>query len=473
MPSKAQVAIRSKARRLRAIFVCGLAAAQIASTSANAAGLIRDAETEALIRAYAKPIFGAAGLGSQAINIHIVNDPNFNAFVVDGHNMFMHAGALMSAKTPNQVIGVIAHESGHITGGHLARLRTQVSRAKSAALMMQLLGVAAMVGGALAGAPDLGQTGMGIAGGGTDAAFRTLLAYRQNEESSADQAAITFLNATKQSGRGMLETFEFMGSKLVGVQGINPYLMTHPLPQTRIVQLRTLVESSPYYNNHDAPELQFRHDLMRAKLFGFIDEPQTVFNRYPSTDQSLPANYARAIATYRKSGMDVAVPLIDGLIAAKPDWAYFYEIKGQFLFESGKPAAAVAPLRESVRLAPNEPLLRVMLGQALVGANNPKFVDEAISNLRTALAREDSSAMGYRMLAAAYARKAEAAQAVGAKKQFMAQATLASAEAYFYEGQLKLAKQQAKRARDGFIDGTPNWIKADDILAFELPKTRN
>ncbi|MET0347572.1 MAG: M48 family metalloprotease, partial [Methyloceanibacter sp.] len=319
MPSKAQVPIRSKARRLRAIFVCGLAAAQIASTSANAAGLIRDAETEALIRAYAKPIFGAAGLGSQAINIHIVNDPNFNAFVVDGHNMFMHAGALMSAKTPNQVIGVIAHESGHITGGHLARLRTQVSRAKSAALMMQLLGVAAMVGGALAGAPGVGQTGMGIAGGGTDAAFRTLLAYRQNEESSADQAAITFLNATKQSGRGMLETFEFMGSKLVGVQGINPYLMTHPLPQTRIVQLRTLVESSPYYNKLDAPELQFRHDLMRAKLFGFIDEPQIVFNLYPNTDQSLPANYARAIATYRKSGMDVAEPLIDALIAAKSD----------------------------------------------------------------------------------------------------------------------------------------------------------
>ncbi|HKB00282.1 MAG TPA: M48 family metalloprotease [Methyloceanibacter sp.] len=473
MPLKAQVPIRSKALRLRAIFIGGLAAAQIASTSVNAAGLIRDAETETLIRAYAKPIFDAAGLGSQDINIHIVNDQHFNAFVVDGHNMFIHAGALTIAKTPNQVIGVIAHETGHITGGHLARLRTQVSRAKSAALMMQLLGVAAMVGGALAGAPGAGQAGMGIAGGGMDAAFRTLLAYHQNEESSADQAAVTFLNATKQSGRGMLETFEFMGSKLVGVQGINPYLQTHPLPQTRIANLRALVESSPYYNNVDAPELQFRHDLMRAKLFGFLDEPETVFNRFPETDQSLPAHYARAIATYRKSGMDVAAPLIDALIAAKPDWAYFYEIKGQFLFESGKPAEAVPPLREAVRLAPNEPLIRVMLGQALIGTNNPKLVDEAITNLRTALAREDSSAMGYRMLAAAYARKAEAAQAVGAKKQFMAQAALASAEAYFYEGQLKLAKQQAKRAREGFVDGTPNWIKADDIMAFELPKTRN
>ena len=471
MPLLAQVRTRSAPRRLRAIFVGGLAAAQIVSTSADAAGLIRDAETETLIRLYAKPIFDAAGLGAQAIRIHLVNDRSFNAFVVDGHNMFMHAGGLMSAKTPNQVIGVIAHETGHITGGHLARLRTQVSRAKSAALMLQLIGLAAMVGGGLAGAPGLGQAGMGVAFGGQDAALRSLLAYRQDEESSADQAAVTFLNATKQSGRGMIETFEFMGSKLIGVQGINPYLQTHPLPQQRIVHLRELVESSPYYNNVDRAELQFRHDLMKAKLFGFLDEPQTVFSRYPETDRSLPALYARAIATYRKSGMNAAAPLLDALIAAKPDWPYFYELKGQFLLESGNPAAAVPPLREAVRLGPNEPLIRVMLGQALLGTNDRKLVDEAITNLRTALAREDSSAMGYRQLAAAYARKAEAAQAVGAKKLFMAQAELASAEAYFYEGQLKLAKHQAKRAKAGFIDGTPNWIKADDILAFEVPRT--
>jgi predicted Zn-dependent protease len=301
--------------------------------------------------------------------------------------------------------------------------------------------------------------------------LRTLLAYRQDEESSADQAGISFLNATKQSGRGMLETLEFMASKLVGVQGINPYLQTHPLPQQRLTNLRALVTESPYYNNTDPPELQFQHDLMRAKLSGFLENPQTVLNRFPDTDQSLPAMYARAIATYRQSGVKVAMPRLDALIAARPEWPYFYEIKGQFLFESGNPAAAVAPLREAVRLGPDEPLIRVMLAQALLGTNDPKLVDEAITNLRTALAREDSSAMGYRQLASAYARKAEAAKAAGAKKQFMAQAELASAEAYFYEGQLKLAKQQAKRAKAGLVNGTPNWFKADDILAFEVPRT--
>ena len=456
-------------RRLRCAAVGGLVISLVTATTADAAGLIRDAETESLIRTYAKPIFNAAGLGSQGIDIHIVNDRAFNAFVVDGHNMFIHAGALMTAKTPNQIIGVIAHESGHIAGGHLARLRNQIAKAKSAALMLQILAVGAMVAGAVGGS-NIGQVGMGAAYGGTDAAMRMVLAYRQDEESSADQAAVTFLNATKQSSRGLLETLEFMRSKLFGVQGLNPYLQSHPLPAQRLAQLRNLAMSSPYYDVKDPPELQLRHELVRAKLFGFFDEPDTVFNRYQPTDQSLSANYARAIATYRKSGVQVAMPQIDALIASKPDWPYFYEIKGQFLFESGHAAASIPPLRQAVALAPDEPLIRIMLAQALLGTPDMKNVDDAITNLRTALARETGSAMGYRQLAAAYGRKGDAARAGGARQAYLAQAELASAEAYFYEGRLELAKQQAKRAKAGFIDGTPNWLIADDIVAFEYPR---
>jgi predicted Zn-dependent protease len=456
-------------RQARAAAVGGLALSLVTATTAEAGGIIRDAETESLIRAYAQPIFNAAGLAAQGINIHIINDRAFNAFVVDGQNMFIHAGALMDSKTPNQLIGVIAHESGHITGGHLARLRSLISRAQSAALMMQLLGIAAMAAGAFAGAGNAGAVGMGAAFGGTDAAMRMVLAYRQNEESSADQAAVTFLNATKQSGRGLLETLEFMNSKLFGIQGINPYLQSHPLPPQRIAQLQALVQESPYYNNVDPPELRLRHDLVKAKLFGFLDKPETVFNRYPPSDRSLPAVYARAIATYRKSGVQAAMPQLDALIAAKPDSPYFQELKGQFLFESGAVDAAVPPLREAVRLSPNEPLIRIMLAQAQLGAKGQN-VDEAITNLKYALGRESTSATGYRQLASAYARKAEKAPPT-ARKLLMAQAELASAEAYFYQGQLKLAKQQAKRAKAGLVDGTPNWLRADDILAFEMPKT--
>jgi predicted Zn-dependent protease len=470
MPATAILMNSQALRGLRRAAVAGLALSLVTATSADAAGLIRDAETESLLRTYSKPIFEAAGLGSQAIDIHIVNDRAFNAFVVDGHNMFVHSGAIMDAKTPNQLIGVIAHESGHIKGGHLARLRTQVSKAKSAALMMQIIGLAAVAAGAVAGSGQVGQLGMGAAFGGTDAAMRMVLAYRQDEESSADQAAVTFLNATHQSSRGLLETLEFMNSKLFGVQGINPYLQSHPLPPQRIAQLKSLAESSPYYNVKDPPELQLRHDLVKAKLYGFIDKPDTVFNRYPPSDRSLPAAYARAIATYRKSGVQVAMPQLDALIAASPNDPYFYELKGQFLFESGDITAAVPPLRKAVELAPDEPLIRIMFAQALLGTQSAKSLDEAISNLRTALARETTSSTGYRQLAAAYARKSETYQG-GARQRYMALAELAAAEAYFYEGQLKLAKQQAKRAKAGFIDGTPDWLRADDILAFEIPKT--
>ncbi|HEV3242565.1 MAG TPA: M48 family metalloprotease [Methyloceanibacter sp.] len=471
MPAPAPLTGFQPWRRLRGAAVGGLIISLISATTAEAAGMIRDAETETLLKIYSKPIFAAAGLTAQGVDIHIVNDRAFNAFVVDGHNMFMHAGALMDAKAPNQIIGVIAHECGHITGGHLARLRNQISKAKSAALMLQLLGLAAMAAGAAAGAGNVGMVGMGAAYGGTDAAMRMVLAYQQDEESSADQAAVTFLNATKQSGRGLLETLEFMNQKLIGIQGINPYLQSHPLPPQRLAQLRNLVTASPYYDVKDPPELQLRHDLVRAKLFGFLDEPETVFNRYPQTDQSLPANYARAIATYRKSGVQAAMPQMDALIAAKPDWPYFYEIKGQFLFESGNVADSIPPLRQAVTLGPDEPLIRIMLAQALLGTPDMKNVDEAISNLRIGLARETSSATGYRQLAAAYGRKGDAAKAGGARQAYLAQAELASAEAYFYEGRLKLAKQQAKRAKAGFVDGTPNWLRADDILAFEMPTT--
>jgi len=233
-------------RKLRLAAISALAISLINSTPANAAGIIRDAETEALLREYAKPIFNAAGLGAQGIKIHIVNDRAFNAFVVDGHNMFIHAGLLMSATTPNQVIGVIAHECGHITGGHLARLRANVARAQSAALMLQLLGLAAMAAGAVTGTSGLGQVGMGGALGGSDAALRSVLAYQRTEESSADQAGVTFLNATKQSGRGMLESFEALGSKTIGVTGINPYLQSHPMPQERLAQLRDAPPGARY-----------------------------------------------------------------------------------------------------------------------------------------------------------------------------------------------------------------------------------
>ena len=475
MPILAKFLGQQRSRRetsaSRLAIVAALIGALIAPSIAQARGLIRDAETEALIREYAAPILRAAGLGSQNIKIHLVNDKNFNAFVVDGHNMFMHAGTLMTSKTPNQVIGVIAHETGHITGGHLARLRSQVAQMKSTAMALQILGLAAAIGGGLAGVPNAGQVGMGAMAGGTDVAMRSFMAYRQTEESSADQAAMKFLNATRQSGLGMLETFDVLADKMRGIQGINPYLMSHPLPQTRIAQLRALVEQSPYYDAKDSPELQYRHDLMRAKLSGFLEKPEASLNRYKE-DHSLAGTYARAIATYRKSGVDAAMPYLDQLIQAQPRWPYFYETKGQFLFESGRGREAIEPLRKAVELAPHEALIQIMLSQAMLSTEDNRYLDEVIRNLKKALVQEPQSAMGYRQLAMAYGRKGELANADGARRNFLSRASLASAEAYFYEGRLREAKMMAKRAQDGLPGGTPQWLRAQDILDFEMPKRK-
>ncbi len=431
----------------------------VLTSAAQARGLIRDTETENLIREYARPIFKAAGLFGQNIKIHIVSDHAFNAFVVDGQNMFIHIGAITNSKTPNQLIGVIAHETGHITGGHLARFRTQLKKAQSASLMLQILSIAAMVGGAAAGS-EFGQAGGAALMGGNTLIKKNILAYRRIEESSADRAAVTFLNGTHQSAKGMLKTFEFFADQgLASLRQVDPYLQSHPMPRQRLAQLRDIARRSPYFTVLDPPSLQRRHEMVKAKLIGFLDNPATVFNLYNRRNTSLPARYARAIASYRSAGLKSFLPKINALISEHPDNPFFHEIKGQFLFEGGRPTTAIKPLRKAVSLAPGASLIRVLLAQALLASNDDLLIDEAIRHLRKGLGREDKYALGYRQLANAYARK---------KK--ISRAEVASAQAYFYEGRLKLAKQQATRAKKKLKNGSAQWLIADDILKFQRPK---
>jgi predicted Zn-dependent protease len=421
-----------------------------------ARGLIRDTEIEALLSDYATPIFKAANLGSQGVDIHIVNDRSFNAFVIDGQNMFIHVGAIIKSETPNQLIGIIAHETGHIAGGHLARLKVQVARMQSAALIMNIIGLGAIIGGAASGGSDVGQAGAAVLYGGNSIIQRSLLSYRRVEESSADQAGVAYLSRTRQSGRGMLETFGQLANQSLGsVNFIDPYLQTHPMPQERIVQLRDLVQRSPYFNQKDPPELQFRHDMMRAKLEAFINKNNAkyVLRQYPEKDQTLPARYARAIIAYFSGGVDQAIAQIDGLIATQPDNPYFHELKGQFLLESGRVQQAIPPLRRAISLAPQAGLIRVMLGQALVSANDDKLTKEAIGHLQKALVEERQSVVGYRQLAIAYGRLNR-----------LPEAQLASAQSFFYEGNADYAKVHAERAIAGFPEGSPNWVKANDII---------
>src|SRR5437764_1251614 len=403
-------------RTLAAATAIALVAADAPVRAQNPNGglpIIRDAEAEQLLRDYTSPILRAAGLAQQNVHVVIINDRAFNAFVVDGRRIFVNVGALMDSKTPNEIIGVLAHETGHIAGGHLSRLRDELANAQTASIIALLLGVGAAVAAGRSGAgSNAGQISAAALPGPQSIIQRSLLSYVRAQEEQADKAGVKFLNATGQSPKGMYDTFKrFAEQVLVASRYIDPYLQTHPMPKERVEALAEIAKSSPNWDKKDPPELQLRHDMVRAKLSGFIERPDTVARRYPLTDTSLPARYARAISTYRFSDVRTALAQIEALIQAQPSNPYLLELKGQALIENGRPAEAIGPLRHAVALAPNSVLIRMLLGQALVATNDPKHAEEAIPLLRVAVTREPDMPDGYSQLAMAYGRKGDLAEA--------------------------------------------------------------
>jgi predicted Zn-dependent protease len=424
--------------------------------------MIRDAEIEQLLRDYAAPILKVAGLSNQNIQVVIIGDKQFNAFVMDAHHIFVNAGALMETTAPNQIIGVFAHETGHIVGGHLSKMRQEMANAQTAAIIAMLLGIGAVAAGARSNNADMANVGSAIISGPQSYIMHSLLSYQRGQEEAADRSGVRFLTMTGQSAKGMYDTFKrFADETMFSARNIDPYVQNHPMPQERMDALAELVKTQ-YWDKKDPPELQFRHDMMRAKLFGFIEKPDVVLRHYPPTDTSMPARYARAISAYRFGDLHAAIAQIDALIAAAPSNPYFYELKGQALLEGGHPAEAIAPLRRAVQLAPNPALVQITLGQALIATNDNKVADEAIKLLRSALAKEPESSDAYLQLAMAYGRKHD-----------LADADLASAQAAFARGDNKTARELAARAKERFPIGSPGWVRADDIVAFNKNLSQN
>jgi predicted Zn-dependent protease len=458
-------ALLRKTTKLTAIAtVIALVAAPIAALAQEEKlAILRDTETEQLLRDYTKPILRVAGLEKQNIQVTIINQPVFNAFVADGHRIFVNSGALMQAETPNQIIGVLAHETGHLAGGHLARLREQLATAQTQMIIAMLLGAGALAAGARGGSNiGLADAGAAVLSGPQNMIMRNLLSYQRQQEESADRAGVKFLTATNQSARGMYETFKrFTNESLFSAHGADPYYQSHPMPADRVAALEELARSSPYWDKKDDPALQMRHDMMRAKISGFLERQDTVYRRYPLSNTSLPARYAHAIATYLHGDLSNALGQIDSLIQAQPNNPYFYELRGQALLEGGKPAEAIPALRKAVALSNNAPLIEILLGQALVGADNKAYTEEAINILRNAMAHETEQPLGYIQLAMAFARKGD-----------LAEADLASAQAAFLRGDNKTARDLASRAKTRFAIGTPGWVKADDIVQAKLPNAK-
>ncbi|MEZ5830395.1 MAG: M48 family metalloprotease [Dongiaceae bacterium] len=436
----------------RAICVAVAAALTLAPTleaeaQSRGASLIRDAEIEATLRAYADPIFTAAGLDTSAVQIHIIEDKSINAFVSNGMQVFVNTGLLTQTKTPNEVIGVFAHETGHIEGGHLARRKEELENATIEAIIGILAGVAVGVASGNAG------VGVGAATLGQNIAQRDLLQYSQAQEGAADQAAFRLLDATKQSPKGMVDFFRVLWrQEALSSLNQDPYLRTHPLTATRIDAAEAALQKSPYANAQDSPELMMRHQRMLAKLNGYLLPLGRVMTMYPEKDQSVPARYARAIALFRVSRTDEAIATMDSLLKEAPDDPFFIEQKAQIYYDRGRLADALPLYQRALDLAPDEPLIRMELAEAQVGLEDPSLLDAATKNLNEVVRLEPKNAHAFHLLATAYGRAGNEPMA-----------TLAQAEEFLARGKNKEAKAFADRAMKGLKEGSPGYLKAQDI----------
>ena len=422
-------------------------AATINSAQSRSLSLIRDAEIENIIGGYAAPLFAAAGLDPRAVEIKIINSSDVNAFVAGGQRIFIFTGLLLAADDPGEVQGVIAHEVGHIAGGHLARLHDRLRQANSQAIISTLIGLAAAIGAGSAGA------GAAVVSGGQLVAQRTLLQYSRTQESSADQAGLSYLNAIGASPLGILDFLDKLGDQeVLQSNRRDSYVLTHPLARERVALLRDQISRSPSRDVRPSKQELLAFARMIAKLHGFIEKPKSTLRRYPASDVSQPARYARAIAHHKNANFSTAIGEIDGLLADYPDDPFFHELKGQILFESGQVLASIAPLTRAVELLPSAVTLRFGLARAQISANDPALNAAAIDQLRAVVAVDNDSTGGWQQLAIAYGRDNQ-----------LGMSALASAEFNIRIGRKSDAKHHAGRALRLLPQGSPGWLRAQDI----------
>ena len=435
--------------RLLSHILAFLALAIVAAQPAAAQSVLRDAETEALLEDMANPLVAAAGLAPGNVEIVLVNDPTINAFVAGGQVVYIHAGLIDAADTANEVQGVIAHELGHITGGHVVRVGEGYKRAQGFSLLSMIAGL----GAALAGA---GEAAMGLMMAGQTAALSSLLSFTRTQEASADAAGAEYLSKAGISGRGSLAFFGKLLNQEVR-RGFSQddeagFWRTHPLSGDRINNLRETYESDPAWDRPSDPELEARFQRVKAKLQGYVDKPENTLRDYPEEDSSTPALVARAYAYHKQARMDRALEAADALIDRAPSDPFFLELKGQVLLESGRPAEALDPLRQATELSRSEPLIASLLGHALIATEDRDNYEEAERVLRAAVGRDRYNPFAWYQLGVVYAARGD-----------LPRARLASAEQQVMSRQYALAMRSAQAAEAGLPVGSPDWLRAQDI----------
>jgi predicted Zn-dependent protease len=416
-------------------------------TTARAISLIRDTEIENTIRVFSAPIFDAAGLEASDIQIHIVNDTALNAFVAGGQRLFINTGLLMRAEHAGQVIGVIAHETGHISGGHLVRLQESLRNNTAKSILTLVLGGIAAVA---SGQPEAAGA---VIAGGTSIQQRSILSYTRTMEQAADQAASNFLEEAGYSGRGLLQFLGTLsGQELLSTESQDPYLRSHPLTRDRIEFMRGHVATSKYSDKPFRADIQRAHDRMRAKLKGFINPPSRTLREYKADDPSFSARYARAIAYKDLHKIDKSLAILNGLIAEAPNDPFLYELKGDVLQDAGRVAESIPPYQKAIDILPWAALIRINLAQSQLEVKDPAITEEALENLQQAVRYEPEIPLVWRLLATAYARNDDQAHVM-----------LALAEEAMLTGKRSEAQQRSNRALELLPEGSASWVRAQDI----------
>lgn len=413
----------------------------------HAQSILRDAETEALFADMSRPLIQAAELDPANVRIVLIGDQSINAFVAGGQIVYIHSGLITAADNANEVQGVIAHELGHIAGGHVIRSSEGFQTATGITLLSLILGAAAIAAGA-------GEAGAGILAAGQQAALGKFLAFSRTQEATTDAAGAKYLSRAGISGRGSLAFFQRLLNLefRAGIPQTDSYYRTHPLSGERIAILQEVYQRDPAWNAPTDPALEARFQRVKAKLYGFVKEPRQTLREYPETDKTVPARYARAYAWHRSAYPDSALAEADALLATAPDDPYFLELKGQILLESGRPDDALPALRTAFAKTNAQPLIGGLFGHALIATEDPAHFAEAQRVLKAAVARDNENPFAWYQLGVVYEREGDRARAL-----------LATAERYNLTRQPQLALASARAAMQGIERGSPDWLRAQDI----------
>lgn len=435
------------AGRLTRYMVAFLAMVSIVVQPVAAQSILRDAETEALFSDMVAPLVAVSELDANEVEVVLINDHQINAFVAGGQRIYFYSGLIETADTANEVQGVMAHELGHITGGHIIRFDEGVKTATGITILSLVLGAAAIAAGA-------GDAGMGIFAAGQQAAMGKFLAFSRVQERSADSAGARYLSEAGISGKGSIDFFKKLQNYefRLGIPQEDSYGRTHPLSGERVSLLRDVYQKDPAWEKPSNPDIEARFQRVKAKLLGFTADPNVTLREYPESDQSVPARYARAYAWHKSAYPDRALYEVNNLLLSAPDDPYFLELQGQILLESGKPDEALKSLRRAVQLTNNQPLIASLFGHALIATEDPQYLDEATTVLKAAVHKDNRNPFAWYQLGVVYSQQGD-----------IPRAQLATAESSLLEQNYAGAIRSSQVAMSGIAENTPDWIRAQDI----------